>query len=99
MSTKTMSGRGEEAWTFFSRTVFVTGLLLLVPYMAMQFTTEVDWTTGDFVAAAILLIGTGSLYAIMLWLVGNSRARLAAGILLTLALLAVWVELAVGIFD
>lgn len=34
-----------------------TGLLLLVPLVAMQFTDEVDWGGGDFVVAGGLLFG------------------------------------------
>ncbi len=34
--------------------------LLALPAIAMQFTGEVDWTPGDFIAAAILLIALGT---------------------------------------
>ena len=36
-----------------------TALLLLVPAIAMQFTSEVAWGPGDFVVAAVLLFGAG----------------------------------------
>ena len=34
--------------------------LLLIPFIAMQFTNEVDWTVSDFIVIGILLPGTGS---------------------------------------
>lgn len=73
--------------------------LLALPALAMQFTREVNWGPGDFLAAAILLGTTG------LGLELSARAplsrvgRVAGAATLVLALLAVWAELAVGIFD
>jgi hypothetical protein len=43
------------------RIALVTGLILLVPPVAMQFTDEVDWGVFDFVFAGILLGGGGLL--------------------------------------
>ncbi len=37
------------------RVALGTAVLLLVPAVAMQFTEEVAWGLGDFVAAAVLL--------------------------------------------
>jgi hypothetical protein len=39
----------------------VTGALLSIPLIAMQFTDEVAWTLFDFVVMGMLLSGTGSL--------------------------------------
>jgi hypothetical protein len=36
-----------------------TGLLLLLPLVAMQFTEEVDWGVGDFVIFGSLLVAAG----------------------------------------
>jgi protein-S-isoprenylcysteine O-methyltransferase Ste14 len=36
-------------------------LLLLIPFLAMQFTSEVNWTLSDFLVAGVLLFGTGLL--------------------------------------
>jgi hypothetical protein len=33
------------------RPAAITAVLLLVPLVVMQFTTEVNWTIGDFVIA------------------------------------------------
>ena len=76
-----------------------TGLLLLVPLIAMQFTTEVNWGPGDFVVAACLLFITGTGMALAWRQTMRTAHRIALVGLLALALATVWAELAVGLFD
>jgi len=72
--------------------------LLLIPLVAMQFSTEVNWNVMDFVIAGVLLFGTGLIAEFILRKVtkSNHRILLVAG--LCVLLLLVWAELAVGIF-
>ncbi len=78
--------------------VLGTGLILLAPLIAMQFTDEVDWTLGDFVVASALLLGTGLMFELCARkLKGGHRIVLALVLLFLLAL--VWADLAVGIFN
>lgn len=77
--------------------VLVTAAILLVPFVAMQFTGEVNWSTFDFVVAGVLLAGTGLAYVLTTMKMGSSRSRLAIGAVFAVALLLVWAELAVGI--
>lgn len=72
--------------------------LLSIPYFAMKFTSEVDWTVADFVAAGILLFGTGIICECILRFVKSTGARLALCGAALLGLILVWVELAVGLF-
>ncbi len=78
--------------------VLSVALLLLVPFVAMQFTNEVKWTLSDFVVAGILLLGTGLLCELVIRNVHKIGYRIAICAALLLALLLVWAELAVGIF-
>lgn len=72
--------------------------LLLVPLIAMQFTSEVDWGPFDFLVMGILLYGTGIACELVMRKFRNTAQRvLICGILLVLLFL-VWAELAVGIF-
>jgi hypothetical protein len=73
-------------------------LLLLVPFTAMQFTNEVNWSLFDFVVAGFLLLSTGLLCEVALRYTrkGQYRTVILVAILLVFAL--VWIELAVGIF-
>lgn len=75
-----------------------TALLLLVPAVAMQFTSEVSWGPGDFIVAGVLLFGAGALTVLGLRHVTGIGQRVAVigGIAFGLAL--VWAELAVGLF-
>jgi energy-converting hydrogenase Eha subunit A len=83
------------------RLVFIfstIAVLLSLPLITMQFTTEVNWTLSDFIIAAVLLTGTGLLCEMVLRHVIQLKYRLAicGGILLILFL--IWAELAVGLF-
>ena len=78
--------------------LIATACLLLVPLLAMQFTDEVVWTASDFLAAAILLLGSGFTYVFMARKLGTKRQRIVLGAVVALALLYLWAELAVGIF-
>jgi hypothetical protein len=73
-------------------------LLLLIPVIGMQFTNEVKWELNDFVAAGVLLFGTGLLCELVMRKVKKTGHRIALCVVLLTALLLVWVELAVGIF-
>ncbi len=73
------------------------GALLLLPLGAMQFTREVNWSLGDFVAfGGMLLVACGS-YELATRLSGNTLYRAGAGMALATGFLLVWVNLAVGI--
>ena len=78
--------------------VLTVALLLLIPFIAMQFTNEVKWNIFDFLAAGVLLLGTGLLCELVMRKVKKTKYRIAiCGALLT-ALFLIWLELAVGIF-
>lgn len=80
------------------RNALITVLLLLVPFLAMQFTDEVDWTLGDFIVMGVLLFGTGLIYELATWKVHTRKQRMAIGFVLLIGFLYIWAELAVGIF-
>lgn len=74
------------------------GLLLLLPLVAMQFTNEVNWTLADFVAAGVLLFGTGGLIEFAMRKINKVGTRIWVILGILIVLFLVWVELAVGIF-
>lgn len=77
--------------------ILVTGVLLLFPLIAMQFTTEVVWTLSDFLIAGLLLSCTGAAFVLALHKMENNSYRLGVGIALISTLFLVWANLAVGI--
>jgi len=76
----------------------VTATILTIPLVAMQFTTEVNWTGFDFVAAGILLALTGLVLTFALRKLRTTKSRLVAAGLIGLGFLYCWAEMAVGIF-
>lgn len=75
----------------------ITGLLLMIPLIAMQFSNGVVWTLSDFVIAGTLLFSTGLSYKLMTRKSGQTINRIAIGLALFTGLLLIWVNLAVGI--
>ena len=72
--------------------------LLLVPFIAMQFSSEVQWTGFDFLVAGILLLAAGLTLELILRKAATTRQRIILGIALLIVFLLVWAELAVGVF-
>ena len=78
------------------RLAFATACLLLIPLVAMQFSTEVVWTVSDFVIAGGLLFGAGLSYLLVARLGSSASYRLGVGVAVVAGLLLVWGNLAVG---
>lgn len=72
--------------------------LLAIPLVAMQFTSEVKWTSFDFLVMGVLLGGTGILCEAVLRFVTGFRQRVALVVGILLVFLLIWAELAVGVF-
>lgn len=72
--------------------------ILLIPLIAMQFDTGVDWDIRDFSIMGVLLMGTGITCVYIVNKVKSMRARIILCAIVVLALLLIWAELAVGLF-
>ncbi len=72
--------------------------LLLIPFVAMQFTSEVNWSPFDFIVMGILLLGTGLTIEFVLRKVKKTEHRVVLCLAIIAILLLIWAELAVGIF-
>lgn len=71
--------------------------LLIAPLVAMRFTTEVNWTAGDFVFAAMLIGVPGLLFELAAHTSRHWAFRLGAAIGLLGCFFTVWSNFAVGI--
>jgi hypothetical protein len=78
--------------------VLISALILLIPLIAMQFTSEVNWNLLDFVVAGVLLLGTGLMYELTLRKRNNINYRIVVYVVILVVFLLTWAELAVGIF-
>ena len=76
----------------------LTGVLLLVPLIAMQFTREVSWGLVDFLAAGGLIFAAGTAIVVARRRIARPGARAAVIAAVALAFALVWAELAVGLF-
>lgn len=71
--------------------------LLALPAIAMQFTSEVDWTTGDFIFAGVLLLITGLAAEGGLRLARSRQHLIGFGFATFASFFTIWSNLAVGI--
>lgn len=86
--------KNKRLYTFLA----IATTLLLIPFVGMQFSEEVNWSGFDFLVAGILLYGTSLAVEAVLRNVSSRSFRIGL-VISTLALLVlVWMELAVGIF-
>jgi hypothetical protein len=74
-------------------------LLLLIPLIAMQFSSEVNWKVSDFIVMGLLLLGVGLASELVLRRVKQAKYRVLLGAAVLVVFLLLWAELAVGIFD
>ncbi|WP_286761528.1 hypothetical protein [Salegentibacter sp. UBA1130] len=78
--------------------LIIVGALLLIPFIAMQFSSEVVWTVSDFIIMGILLLVTGLGIDLVLRKVSSSKNRLLIGGIILAVFFMIWAELAVGVF-
>lgn len=74
------------------------GFLLIIPFVAMQFTKEVNWSFFDFAIAAVLLSVVAIAIELVLRRFKSLKQRIVICTSILLVLFMVWAELAVGIF-
>ena len=72
--------------------------LLLIPWIAMQFTEEVQWSAFDFLIMGMLLFSTGAGTELVLRKARTPIMRFTLITTIIIVFLLVWLELAVGIF-
>jgi Kef-type K+ transport system membrane component KefB len=82
----------------FPKILLAIGALLLLPFVAMQFTNEVNWSVADFIIMGFLLTAAALLLRLAksMGLSKKTKTSLILGVLLLFLL--VWGELAVGLF-
>ena len=78
--------------------VLIVVYLLLIPLISMQFTNEVNWNLADFVVAGVLLLGTSLICEVVMRKVKETNHRIILCAAILVALLLIWIELAVGLF-
>ena len=78
--------------------LFFITCVLLVPFIMMQFSSQVKWTLFDFFAAFILLFIAGIAVELFRLNIKNAGLKIILLIAICPLLQTIWAELAVGIF-
>lgn len=78
--------------------LMISVFLLLIPFIAMQFTAEVDWGIIDFIIAGGLLFGAGLISELGMRRIGNRKNKMVLLGVVLILLILIWIELAVGVF-
>lgn len=81
----------------FTYPAIATGLLLLIPYIAMKFSEDVVWTLSDFIIAGTMIFGTGITYTLVTRKSEELAYRVAVGFALFTGLFLIWSNIAVGL--
>jgi hypothetical protein len=71
--------------------------ILMIPLVAMQFTSEVNWSLSDFIIMGIILFSIGLAYELIVRKSEKTVYRAAFGVALAGVFLLLWVNGAVGI--
>lgn len=79
------------------RVAIATLGLLTIPLIAMQFSTDVVWTFGDFLVMGILLFSTGTTYVLISRVSSTLTYRLAVGTGIGTGFFLLWSNMAVGL--
>jgi len=86
--------QGASRWTLV---IWGTAALLLsVPFFAMRFTSEVNWTAADFLIMGVMLGLACGAIELVVRLSGNWAYRFAVAAAVAGAFLVTWANLAVG---
>lgn len=87
----------EKIYRSLTGLTVITALLLSVPLVAMQFTSEVSWSIVDFLIMGLLIFCTGLSYIILSRQAPNVIYRIAIGFTIAVTFLMIWANLAVGL--
>ena len=79
------------------RPLITTVVVLLVPFVAMQFTHEVAWGLGDFLIMGALIFGGSLLCELAVMRIKPRWQQVATCVAIAVAVLLVWLQLAVGV--
>lgn len=82
----------------YLKVILISMGLLLIPFIAMQFTDEVNWEIGDFFIMGIMLSATGISIQFVFNKIDSQPKRIILISIIIVFFLLIWAELAVGIF-
>ena len=81
-----------------SNRIFYPLVLLLIPFIGMMFTDEINWSVFDFIIMGVFLLLLGIGINAIINKTENKKNRILFIALVIVVFLLIWAELAVGIF-
>ncbi len=100
MNTSAAIPEKPKGWQTHRLRIVVWGsaaLLLLLPWLAMQFTKEVAWSLADFMVFGGMLLAACAAFEMAIKIARNKAYLLAFSVAIGTAFILVWMNLAVGI--
>jgi len=76
----------------------VVAAILLIPFVGNQVSTEVNWSSSDFVIMGTLLFLTGLAINFAISKLKTLKSKVIACAVILFVLFIIWAELAVGVF-
>jgi ABC-type enterobactin transport system permease subunit len=80
------------------RPAIATFVILLIPLVAVQLSSEINWNLVDFIIMGTLLFCAGLALELIVLRFTVPAHRVLVSLAILLILLLIWAELAVGIF-
>ena len=74
-------------------------ILLIIPFLTMQFTNQVQWGFFDFIVMGILLIFSGYWTKKVVETINSKPKKLIFISLIIITFFLLWFDMAVGIFN
>ena len=74
-------------------------MLLLIPFVGMQYSYEVKWSLNDFIIMGVILLSFGIIINKIIYHVGAFKKRVILISPLIILFFLLWGELAVGLFS
>ena len=74
-------------------------MLLLIPFVGMQYSKEVNWSLNDFIIMGVILLSFGISINKIIYHVGGFNRRVILISTLIILFFLLWAELAVGLFN
>ena len=74
-------------------------MLLLIPFIGMQYSNEVKWSLNDFMIMGVILLSFGIIINKITYHVGGFNKRVILISTLIILFFLLWAELAVGLFN
>lgn len=76
---------------------FITAVILMIPFIAMQFNKDMNWSAFDFIIVGAIIFGIGTAFAYVVRKGQNLAYKAGVVVAFGTTLFMIWANLAVGL--